>query len=179
MMRRTVRAATLASLLAACLPVAAGAQADGRAANAPLRAQAALPDAPGIDVARAACTGCHGAALIVGQRLTRGGWDREVAKMERWSRPVPPSDRDRLIDYLGAHFGVANNPAPAARPGTRGREVHDRACLTCHDDGFTRAQRLTAAGWRRTVAKMVQWGARVPSDDVEALVAFLVTVPQQ
>jgi cytochrome c5 len=179
MTRRTVRAATLASMLAACLPGAAGAQADGRAANAPLRAQASLPDAPGVEVARAVCTGCHGAALIVGQRLTQGGWDREVAKMERWSRPVPPSDRDRLIDYLASHFGVANSPGPAVGPAVRGREVHDRACLGCHDDGFTRAQRLSAAGWQRTVAKMVQWGARVPSNDVEALVAFLVTVPQQ
>jgi cytochrome c5 len=175
MTRRTIRAATLVSMLAACLPVAAGAQADVRAANAPLRARASLPDAPGIDVAQAVCTGCHGAALIVGQRLTRNGWDREVAKMERWSRPVPPSDRDRLIDYLAAHFGVADNPLPAVGPGARGREVHDRACLTCHDDGFTRAQRLNAAGWRRTVAKMVGWGAPVPPDDVDALVAFLQT----
>jgi mono/diheme cytochrome c family protein len=97
--------------------------------------------------------------------------------MERWSRPVPPSDRDRLIDYLAAHFGVADNPEPAAGPGARGREVHDRACLTCHDDGFTRAQRLTAAGWRRTVAKMVGWGAPVAPDDVDALVAFLQSSP--
>ena len=174
---RAVRAASLFVMFAACMPAAAGAQSDPRGADAPPRAQPSLPDAPGVEVARAACAGCHGAALIVGQRLTRPGWDREVAKRERWARPVPSSDRDRLLDYLAGQFGVATTPASLVVAGERGRQIHDRACFTCHDDGFTRAQRLTAAGWRRTVAKMVQWGAAVPADDAEALVAFLATLP--
>jgi len=175
--RSAVRTASLSLMLVACAPAVTSVQSNVPETDTPLRAQVSLPDAPGVEVARAACAGCHGAALIVGQRLTRPGWDREVAKMERWSRPVPSSDRDRLLDYLAGQFGVATTPASPVVAGERGRLVHDRACLTCHDDGFARAQRLTAAGWRRTVAKMVGWGAPVPPDDVEALVAFLATAP--
>ncbi len=163
---RFARRASLCLSLAMSTPAAAGAQVS------------ALPSTPGVEVARGACVSCHGADLITGQRLTRAGWDREVAKMERWSRTVPAPDRDRLLDYLAGQFGVPPSPpAATAAPSERGREVHDRACLTCHDGGFTRAQRLTAAGWRRTVAKMVQWGAPVPPDGVDALVAFLLTAP--
>ena len=170
---RAVRTASLALMLATCASAGAGAQTDVREADAQFRAQISLPDAPGVDVARSACVACHGAALIVGQRLTRAGWDREVAKMERWSRPVPSPDRDRLIDYLAGQFGVTPTPASVAAPVVRGREIHERACLTCHDDGLARSQRLTGAAWRRTVAKMVGWGARVSGEEVAPLIAFL------
>lgn len=175
MSRRAVCAASLSLVLAAHVPVHGGAQQTVPAVgNAAAKASVSLPDGPGVEVVRGHCISCHGADLIVGQRLTRVGWDREVAKMERWSRSVPSPDRERLLDYLAGHLGTAKGPAAAGgASGPRGREVHDRACLTCHDDGFTRAQRLTAAGWRRTVVKMVQWGAPVPSDDVDALVTFL------
>jgi len=168
-----IRTALLWVSLAAFAPASIGAQTEVRESDAPLRVQVSLPEAPSVDVARSACAGCHGAGLIVGQRLTRLGWDREVAKMERWSSPVPSPDRDRLIDYLSGRFGVTSTPMSIAVPGARGREIHDRACLTCHDDGLARSQRLTVAGWRRTVVKMVGWGARVSPEDVEALVAFL------
>ena len=113
MTRRLARAVWLSWMATACVPALAAGQANGRESEAPLRAQAALPDAPGVEVARANCASCHGAALIVGQRLTRVGWDREVAKMERWSRPVPAQDRDRLLEYLARHFGVTRTPSPA------------------------------------------------------------------
>jgi hypothetical protein len=110
---KAARAAWLACGFAAGLSLTAGAQGNAGDEKAPLRSQASLPDTPGIDVAKANCTGCHGAALIVGQRLARTGWDREVAKMERWSRPVPSADRDRLLDYLVRHFGLTRTPSPA------------------------------------------------------------------
>ena len=173
------RAVSLFLLVMAGVPGAGGAQAPTRGAvDAAAGSQASLADAPGVEVARAYCVSCHGATLIAGQRLTRAAWDREVAKMERWSRAVPSPDRDRLLDYLSGRFGVAVAESAAA-PSARGRAVHDRACLTCHDAAFTRAQRLTAAGWRRTVAKMVQWGAPVPAEDVDALVAYLSTAPAE
>jgi len=172
-----VRSASLSLMLAVHAPVAGAAQQVVPAAgNGDAGAPASLPDAAGVDVARGHCISCHGATLIVGQRLTRGAWDREVAKMERWSRAVPSPDRDRLLDYLAAQFGVSNAPVSGVAH-ERGRAVHDRACLTCHTGDFTRAQRLTAAGWRRTVAKMVGWGAPVPADDVDALVTFLLAAP--
>jgi hypothetical protein len=109
---RTARTAWLWCVFAAGLGLCqtAGAQGTGAGETPLLRAQASLPDAPGFDVARAACSGCHGPALIVGQRLTRAGWDREVAKMERWSRPLPPPDRERQHDNLAPHVGVNRTP---------------------------------------------------------------------
>ena len=171
---RAAHSALLSLAFAVWMPAAVAAQGAGEVAAA---TTASLPDSPGVEVARSHCISCHGPTLIVGQRLSRAGWDREVAKMERWSRAVPSPDRDRLVDYLAAQFGVTRAPVSTAAAGERGRAVHDRACRTCHDDGFARAQRLTAAGWRRTVAKMVGWGAQVPPDDVDSLVAFLQTAP--
>ena len=113
MSRRIARAASLSLMFAACLFTIAGAQSNAPEADTRLRSKVSLPDAPGVDVARTACTSCHGAALIAGQRLTRVGWDREVAKMERWSRPVAAPERDRLLDYLARHFGVTRTPSPA------------------------------------------------------------------
>ena len=166
MNRRAARTLSLSVVFAALTAVAGG-------------QVSTLPEAPGVEVARGHCVACHGAEMMTGQRLTRTGWDREVAKMERWSRPVPAPDRNRLVDYLAARFTVTAAAESAAAPVERGRAVHDRACLTCHDAAFMRAQRLTEGGWRRTVAKMIGWGAPVPPDDVDALIAFLAASTAQ
>jgi len=52
---------------------------------APLEAQQqpSIDGAGGQDV-RTKCLGCHQADLIAQQRMARDGWDREIAKMERW-----------------------------------------------------------------------------------------------
>jgi hypothetical protein len=54
--------------------------------------------------------------------------------------------------------------------------VFKRACLTCHQADIARQQRLTRAGWTRTLDKMVRWGAVVPEADREALLDHLVTL---
>lgn len=52
------------------------------------------------------CTVCHESDLTEQQRLTRQGWTREVDKMIRWGAVVPDSDKEALIDYLSAGFGL-------------------------------------------------------------------------
>lgn len=52
------------------------------------------------------CTVCHESDLTEQQRLTRQGWTREVEKMIRWGAVVPDSDKQALIDYLSAGFGL-------------------------------------------------------------------------
>jgi hypothetical protein len=56
--------------------------------------------------ATAACTECHEARIIVQQRLSKAVWTKEVDKMIKWGALVEPQDRDPLIDYLSANFGV-------------------------------------------------------------------------
>lgn len=77
-------------------------------------------------------------------------------------------------------------PAPAAGelpelgtvlrplPDGPGKEVADAACLNCHSGDILRQQRLTEKQWQANVTKMIGWGAVVPDDKRDALVAYLV-----
>lgn len=46
-------------------------------------------------------------------------------------------------------------------------------CLMCHTAEMVSRQRLTAAQWTAEVDKMIGWGAPVPPEDRERLIAFL------
>jgi cytochrome c2 len=77
-----------------------------------------IPSAPassrlrsGEAVNNAACLACHEADLIQQQRLSRPAWVREVDKMIRWGAPVPPADKDVLVDYLAAKFAAPDASA--------------------------------------------------------------------
>ncbi len=65
-----------------------------------------LPAGPMQDKATTACTECHDARIILQQRLSKAAWTKEVDKMMKWGALVDPQDRDALIDYLSANFGV-------------------------------------------------------------------------
>lgn len=140
------------------------------------RAQApALPQSVGSEVASTKCLGCHGADLIVSQRLAQGGWDREITKMERWGARLTAEERAALLGYVAREFGL--RPAASHDPQlvAAGEAVHTAACRTCHDTGFVEQQRLDTAAWGREVDKMVRWGAKVAAADKPALVAFLTS----
>jgi cytochrome c5 len=131
-----------------------------------------LPQGPGRDVVAKRCIACHEGDLIVSQRLTRAGWGRSVDKMVRWGAVVEADEREVMLDYLAAHF--APTPAASHIVATAQHEaVYKRACLTCHEADLVEAQRLTRAGWVRTVDKMIRWGAIVPDGEKDGLVDYL------
>jgi cytochrome c5 len=132
-----------------------------------------LPEGNGVSVVKAKCLGCHEADLIVGQKLTRTGWTREIDKMVRWGAVVTETERDPLIDYLAAHFAPA--PAVAHARAAEGEAVFKRACLSCHGADLSEGQRLTHTGWTREVEKMMRWGATVADAEKGALVDYLAT----
>lgn len=134
-----------------------------------------LPESPGAAVARAQCIGCHEADLIVSQRLSPTGWDREVAKMERWGAKVSADDRPALVGYLARHFGLQPLASHDAAAVAAGEKVFTTTCRTCHEDDLSAQQRLSAAAWGRTVDKMVRWGATVSAEEKPALVAYLTS----
>jgi cytochrome c5 len=134
-----------------------------------------LPDGAGVEVARSKCLGCHEADIIVSQRLSPTGWDREVAKMERWGAKLSAEERPVLVGYLTRQFGVRPMALHDATAVAAGEAVYTAACRTCHDDDLSEQQRLTAAAWGRTVDKMVRWGAKVSAGDKPALVAYLTS----
>src|SRR6202008_1197751 len=67
---------------------------------------AELPPGPMQAKATTACAECHEARIIVQQRLSKAAWTKEVDKMIKWGALVDPPDRDALIDYLSANFGL-------------------------------------------------------------------------
>ncbi len=134
-----------------------------------------LPEGAGVEVARAKCLGCHEADLIVSQRLSPTGWDREVAKMERWGAKLSAEERPVLVGYLTRQFGVRPAASHDAAAVAAGEAVYKQTCRTCHEDDLSEQQRLSAAAWGRTVDKMVRWGAKVAADEKPALVAYLTS----
>ena len=136
---------------------------------------ASWPDSPGVEVAKRKCIGCHEADLIVSQRLSPVGWDREVTKMERWGATLATEERTALVGYLTRQFGVRPTPSHDAQAVAAGEVVYQAACRVCHEDDLAEQQRLTIAAWGREVDKMVRWGARVTADEKGPLVAYLTS----
>lgn len=52
---------------------------------------------------RRACSSCHSLRITSTQRLSRKGWENELAKMERWGATI--REREPLLDYLMANYG--------------------------------------------------------------------------
>ena len=136
--------------------------------SAPL--DATLPAGEGSEVARSRCLVCHRADLIAQQRLTRDGWDRELAKMIGWGAAVTEPEQPVLLEYLATHFGVTR-PRPAPDPA--GAELRRTRCHVCHDDALIDQQRLTLDGWKREIDKMRAWGARLTDVEQAALAEYL------
>ncbi len=133
-----------------------------------------LPPGPLQEKARAACLGCHNAAIIVQQQLDRRIWTREVDKMIRWGAPVAAADRDALIDYFAEHFGPRSEQSALKLPDGPGVETVRATCLACHDAGNIIEQQLDRRGWSRKMDKMIGWGADVPDEDREVILNYLV-----
>jgi hypothetical protein len=65
----------------------------------------------------------------------------------------------------------AANPPAAAPPAPA---AYQQSCIGCHEADVISQQRLSRAQWDRELTKMVNWGAKVPSGDREAILDYLV-----
>jgi mono/diheme cytochrome c family protein len=138
---------------------------------------AGLPAGSGSEVASRSCMSCHGAEPIVQQHLTRAQWQAEVDKMVRWGAEVDSAAKDKLIDYLAAHFAARRTVPPkggeGALPDGEGVAIVRDSCMSCHGSEPIAQQRLSRAQWTAEVDKMIRWGAEVPSDKKTALIDYL------
>ncbi len=77
-----------------------------------------LPAGPMQPKATTACTECHSAEIILQQRLSKAGWQKEVDKLVKWGALVEAKDREALIEYLSSNFPPQKPPyvAPKNRP---------------------------------------------------------------
>ena len=156
------------------LSVTARAQVNGPSQLQTVTPETDIPTGEGSEILRRRCLRCHAADLMRQQRLSRSGWERELTKMISWGAAVEDSEKNELVDYLSAHFGVErrSQQAPGDSAGSASALLETR-CQTCHDLRLIEAQRLDVSGWTREVDKMINWGARVTASEKNGLVQYL------
>jgi cytochrome c5 len=131
-----------------------------------------LPPGPGADVLKSRCTICHETDIITSQRLSVTGWTNSINKMVRWGTQITAEEREVLQPYLAQHF----SPKPvASHLSEAGAATYKKVCLTCHEADIIEQQRLTPAGWTRSVEKMMRWGAAVSDAEKQPLIDHLAS----
>jgi cytochrome c5 len=90
---------------------------------------------------------------------------RSRKKAAAKTRPVP-ANFDPKLPILGTKL--------AEMPPGPGKAAADSGCVTCHSADMIAQQRLTEKQWAAEITKMVGWGADVPADRRDELVAYLV-----
>ncbi len=110
----------------------------------------------------ALCAGAVAAALLF------GGSSLSLAKSPRKkaARKLPPADFDVRLPVLGTRL--------VEFPPGSGKAVADQGCLLCHSASMVVQQRLTDKQWARELDKMIGWGAAVPTDRRDELLAYLI-----
>ena len=84
----------------------------------------------------------------------------------------PPAASAALL----ARAGALENQAIDSLPPGPGKAVLLRACTSCHAVSLITPQRKTPEEWAKTVDKMVGWGAPLPAEEKERLVAYLASI---
>ena len=82
------------------------------------------------------------------------------------AKPAPAPAFDASLPVLGSQL--------AELPPGPGKTTADVACLKCHSADMLRQQRLNEKQWTANVVKMAGWGADVPEDKRDELIAYLV-----
>ena len=106
-MRRRAVAWTLVAATCAAAPWPMPRATRVAAAEAPIRRAYAseYPPGPGMEIARDACTICHGVPLVAQQHKDSTGWEKTVETMVKWGAPVDSAQRAPLVRYLLARYG--------------------------------------------------------------------------
>jgi hypothetical protein len=105
MLRRAVAWTLAAACAAALWPVPHASRAATTEASVRRVYPADYAPGPGAEIARDACTICHGVPLVAQQHKDSTGWEKTVDTMVKWGAPVEPAQRAALVRYLLAHYG--------------------------------------------------------------------------
>jgi len=79
----------------------------------------------------------------------------------------------RALPILAIVMAGATVTAQQSLPAGAGLDVLNKRCLACHEADLIAGQKLSAAGWTNSVAKMVRWGATVTDEERDVLVPYL------
>ena len=75
-----------------------------------------------------------------------------------------------MIRYALVLIVLAASTALAQSPGA---DVMKQRCVSCHESDIITSQKLSLAGWTRSVDKMVRWGATITPAEREVLHPYL------
>ena len=64
-------------------------------------------------------------------------------------------------------------PSPPELPQDAPEVIILARCMVCHGMEHVTQQRLTAAQWEKTLAKMQKWGMELTPEETKSLIAFL------
>jgi hypothetical protein len=105
--------------------------------------------------------------VLVGGLPSAEAAPKRARKKAAAAKPRPgPSNFDPRLPILGTKL--------AEMPPGAGKAAADSGCMTCHSADMIAQQRLTERQWTAEITKMVGWGADVPADRRDELVAYLV-----
>ena len=104
-----------------------------------------------------------------------------LAGLLGWSAVTATSARNLTPGSLDGAGAPASQAAPLPVLGTRltdypegpGQATARTSCGACHSADISRQQRLTEKQWVATLDKMARWGAVVPADKRDELIAYL------
>ena len=119
------------------------------------------------------CLTCHGVDIVRQQRLSPAAWGREVEKMIGWGAAVGATEKEDIVKYLSAQFGVTTSTAAGSEGGEDPAAALLSRCLLCHDLRLIEQQHLAAAGWAREIDKMIGWGASLTESERDRLSEYL------
>jgi cytochrome c5 len=106
------------------------------------------------------------AALAFALLFAAGGSPSASAAPKKKPRgKVVPADFDVRLPVLGTQL--------APLPEGEGKAIAEQACAQCHSSSMLLQQRLTEKQWSASVEKMMRWGAPLPADRKDALIAYL------
>jgi mono/diheme cytochrome c family protein len=150
------------------------------AASPPLHAQTpgGLPPGEGRELVATVCSQCHGLSTIMALRDGPAGWRQFVNYMIMKGAPVREGETEKIVQYLAASFGPAQQPPPspaslAALPAGPGKELIEARCVACHDLTRIVTSKRQKSEWEGIVANMVARGASATPEERQALVAYL------
>lgn len=107
-------------------------------------------------------------SLLVAHPTDAAGKHKKKPAKNAKAAKIAAVDFDKKLPVLGTRL----SEFPAGPGG--GKAIADRGCVFCHSADMIGQQRLTEKQWAAEVTKMVNWGADVPADKKEELVAYLV-----
>jgi len=85
---------------------------------------------------------------------------------------VQTVQRVQWVLVLGALCLVRTADARQLPPG-QGADVLKSRCVICHEADIITSQKLSLAGWTRSIDKMVRWGSQITAEEREVLQPYL------